>query len=533
MAGIQVVASYEIWKPANLTNSANLGHTPVCADIRHLRFRDLPKNIDLVVGSPPCTEFSFSNRGGNGDIEDGLRDIIKFLRIVEQIQPRAWAMENVPRAAMIVERELLPGGRLRRFAHLGIGSKVYNMEEFGLPQRRKRSLIGNLDFELLSSYSEHLPRRTLGQVIRSLAQKEPRDPIYNIRVRREDLCDHSVKDFLDDEEIRINRSNKMLHPVYNTMSFPDRYDRSVRTITATCTRVSRESVVIEDPTTAGSYRRLTVRERACLQGFPITYQFFGGTYAQKAKMVGNAMPPLFAFYTGQALRGIRVSQLLDPVVRVSLLPRPSATAAEGKPDRRTRTYRKDRRFRFAIPSLRLKSGVRFELTNKPLSDNTYWGVDFYFGTSKSIRSVPLKGDLASLLLSKAAPTIRDQIRAILGGVADLFVRYDVKHMQDVWCHRGPGAARPFMLLDALDEVGVQLKSAVSSQPEACEHGIKLALRMSGLDQKQVGTEKLLRNSVLVYAGLLLGSAVNGQTGWLPQNPRSKIGLAHLPQAART
>src|SRR3546814_10840551 len=67
----------------------------------------------------------------------------------------------------------------------------------------------------------------------------------------EDLIDHVEEDVLNSEEARINRSNKVTHTVYNAMPFPDPLDRTVRTITATCTRVSRESIVIA----TGSERR--------------------------------------------------------------------------------------------------------------------------------------------------------------------------------------------------------------------------------------------------------------------------------------
>src|SRR5439155_10784320 len=79
MAGLDVVASYEWWEPANRTRAANFGTSDSAFDIRQLAPETIPSPIDVIVGSPPCTQFSFANRGGSGDIEDGLRDITKFL----------------------------------------------------------------------------------------------------------------------------------------------------------------------------------------------------------------------------------------------------------------------------------------------------------------------------------------------------------------------------------------------------------------------------------------------------------------------
>ena len=118
MAGIETVASYDNWSRANLTHRRNLSSHVYEVDIRKLAFESLPKRIDVVVGSPPCTEFSFSNRGGTGDILEGLKDIHKFLQIVEFLRPKYWVMENVPRVAHILEDELSSTGRLKRFSRL-------------------------------------------------------------------------------------------------------------------------------------------------------------------------------------------------------------------------------------------------------------------------------------------------------------------------------------------------------------------------------------------------------------------------------
>ena len=67
MAGIEVVRSYEWWSPAAETQQLNLGDTSQEVDIRGLKMGDLPSDINLVVGSPPCTQFSYSNRGGGGE----------------------------------------------------------------------------------------------------------------------------------------------------------------------------------------------------------------------------------------------------------------------------------------------------------------------------------------------------------------------------------------------------------------------------------------------------------------------------------
>lgn len=510
LAGIEVVASYERWGAANETNFKNNLHQAQTVDIRRLTFAELPEDIDVVVGSPPCTQFSFSNRGGSGDLDDGLEDIIRFLSIVDHLRPTAWAMENVPRVAPIIRKELLEGGRLHQFSHLGLEPHVVNMEDFGVPQRRRRCIAGNFDFSLLQSYSSKTPRRTLGQVVAALAADPVIDPLYGIKIPQGDLLDHEAEAALNLEEVRINRAAKVTHPVYNSMPFPDPLDRSVRTITATCTRVSRESIIIKAPNAPETFRRLTVRERASLQGFPITFQFYGGSYAQKLRMVGNAIPPAFSFLVAKAFMG-QCSEDLPTLPSAALgLKAPTPPPVKTVPDQPGATYPITRNFRFAITSLRLKSGVRFELVNLVAIDHAAWRVAFWFGTSKSIQTLPLDEHQYRDLFAELPASVTEACSAPLARLVDFIRGADIKNMQTLWSHQGPGETRAFMLLDELSEVGGLVKAALVPHDAAAKAAITGALaRAFGAQLGDTpGVPKLFRNAPLILAGLLIGSLAN-------------------------
>lgn len=510
LAGIEVVASYELWGPANETNFKNNRHQAQTADIRRLSLDELPKNIDIVVGSPPCTQFSFSNRGGNGDIADGMKDIVKFLTIVDHLKPKAWAMENVPRVAQIIEKEMRPGGRLRRFRHLNVTPHVVNMEEFGLPQRRLRCLAGSFNFDLLKSYCAQTPERTLGEVVAALASNPAIDPIFGLTLAKENLRDHLVEDFLNAEEVRINRANKTGHPVYNSMPFPDRLDRSVRTITATCTRVSRESIVIEDPAKSKSFRRLTIRERASLQGFPITFQFYGSNYSQKLRMVGNAVPPVLTYYVAHAFRGTAPKKVPSFAQQAIKLRMPATLPSDARPDRAGAHYPTNRKFRFAISSLRLKSGVRFELVNAFKKHHQCWQVNFYFGSSKSIHSLSLDRALQKRILQRLPEPEKSALNIEIAALVETLDGVDVVRMQSIWNRTGLGRTTPFMLLDTLDEFGARLTKMIETNRPAAEALIAKVVEAEhgNARKKPVGISKLVRNAPLIVAGLLVGSVTN-------------------------
>lgn len=511
MAGIEVVASYEWWAAANKTNATNTAHSVHTVDIRELPLTELPPNIQVVVGSPPCTEFSYSNRGGGGNVNDGLVDIIKFLTVVDYLKPRWWVMENVPRVAAIVEKELGPWGRLAKFRHLGMKSTIVNMEEFGVPQRRKRCLIGNVDFDLLASYAVDIPVGTLGDVVAALEQDPVCDPLYGIALQRSELLDHEPEPFLDAEERRINEATKAAHPVYNSMPFPDRLDRSVRTITATCTRVSRESVIIEPPGQPARYRRLSVRERATLQGFPITYQFYASTYGQKLKMIGNAVPPAFSFYVGQAIRQTPKAALRRPSEGITAFDSPTEVPPKTTPENTGRQFPVNRTFRFAVPNLRLKSGVRFEMVNIVSEARTRWGVRFYFGTSKDICKISLGVDLNERLRGALPSHRRGLIEERLAELSAFILKCDVQRMQAVWSHRGPGGTRPFEVLDRIGECGDAVLALLENVPAVySEAAIDDALEAQyGSEVATLpGVKKLHRHASLIHAGMLVGSTAN-------------------------
>lgn len=78
-------------------------HPVIVEDVRNLDPEDF-KEYDLIVGSPPCRDFSRMGMmvGHNWkrppDPEgEGMSLVNAFLRIVKEAEPTYWLMENVPR----------------------------------------------------------------------------------------------------------------------------------------------------------------------------------------------------------------------------------------------------------------------------------------------------------------------------------------------------------------------------------------------------------------------------------------------------
>lgn len=501
MAGVVSVGSFEWWGPANDTHAVNFGDSGIHeVDIRGIDASTLPR-VDFVVGSPPCTQFSFANRGGNGDIADGLNDIAKFLEVVADIKPRAWAMENVPRVAGILRAELQPGGQLHRFASLVKVVTVVNAAEYGVPQKRKRMIAGSFPLDLLEAYRTGLTPPPLGEVVAALSQDPVVDPVFGTVVPRDEVFGLDEEPALTWEELRMNRDAKRFHPVYNLMPFPDPLAAPARTVTATCTRVSRESIVVE---MNGLHRRLTIRERATVQSFPVNFAFAGKSYSDCLKQIGNAIPPVLAYYVVHAMLGTK-PKLVEPPRNLGYRHRPvvGAPAIPG-PDEPRHRFRIGRTFRAAIPNLRFGSGVRFELRNEQTQEGVTWEVGFLFGTSKAIRNVALGPDLWDQLMTEGS--IRhlidrrfeafDEARAVCSAAPAT--------LQDMWLHRRLGT-HPFAVVDALGALAGVL--ATDLDPTLVEFAEGWVSRNLDSQSHQAST-KLHRYAASLIAGAVVGTWYN-------------------------
>lgn len=483
LAGIESAGSYEWNFDSNLTHNLNFGSNTAEINIRELELSDLPKpgSIDIVVGSPPCTQFSFANRGGGGNIEEGLIDLHKFLSIVTHLKPKFWAMENVPRVSGIISSLVNEHPEFKKFRHLITVNTVVDCSEYGAPQRRKRMICGDFPIENLIRLRNRFRSNTLGEVVQSLKSDLPFDPLYGWKIEK--VTDHELEQPLNDEELRLNREAKRNHPIYNKMPFPEPMDRASRTVTSLCTRVSRESMVILDD---GDYRRLTLRERAMCMGFPVSYTFYGRNYSSKLKMIGNAIPPPLTFCIFSAMKGVIPRSLSGEAGYVHSLPtQPPPTTPPPYPKNK---FPKNRSFRLCVPHLRFGSGVRFELSNK----DSEWKVRFYGGSSKSIYEIDLDaclGQKATFLLGTEFPIPLSEI-----------TNKSSAELQEGWIAKSDVSV--FTVLDSLGHTAkryLEKFSNVEIEPHALDE-------LLGIDPNK----SMREDPIKVLVGLALGSSFNSR-----------------------
>ncbi len=122
-------------------------HDVVVMDVKTLDGHRL-KDFDVIVGSPPCRDFSVLTYLSNHlhwkrppDPEKGLELVHAFLRIVEEANPRYWLMENVPNLQKWLP--LKPTVSRARLSPTMTRTFWGRFPTFLIPQSNKPPLIGH------------------------------------------------------------------------------------------------------------------------------------------------------------------------------------------------------------------------------------------------------------------------------------------------------------------------------------------------------------------------------------------------------
>jgi DNA (cytosine-5)-methyltransferase 1 len=477
-AGFQTVYALDKVKAAADTYSRNHpGALVECLDVTGFDPEKLPE-FDILIGGPPCIEFS-NSKGNRGNILEGLRLVQEFLRVVYERKPRYWIMENVPRIVLHLPEEIpltWIGVEKRGSLHIPT-RREFNCADFGVPQARKRFLMGNfpppeqthaaspLKRDLFTNGIQMERWKTLGDIMEHLGSplRTPRqqyvDPNYGFTVEGCELTDHRHAVLLNEREVRQIRRAKVEHPFMGRMAFPDELDRPARTVVAT--QLGRETLVIgERQGHQEVYRRASVRECAALQTFPVTYQFFGGNLGARYRLVGDAVPPRLTYLIGCEIR----QEMGLPPKSPDVVHQPTQLAppVEARPSRAPK-FRFDRRFGELVPGKEIR-GCRVELENwfddfpEQGSAPICWNARLYLGEGKAtIRSKTYSIIEALHLLGQDArkdKVLREKIRELLSRCEQEFLGKlsDASTLQAIWTGREAGGSGPERIVDTLTSI---------------------------------------------------------------------------------
>lgn len=303
------------------------------------------RQLDVIIGGPPCQAYSVAGRIRD---EHGMREDYRnylfesYLKVVQHYKPRVFVFENVPgilsakpgdgsvRIIDLIQKAFADAG----YAVLpDLSNAIIDMTEYGVPQNRKRIIILGVSKEHYGDkaeamvekfYSSYLPeykiekKATVRDAIGDLPKLRPldepisylgrklshsvSDPLINGHISRfHNKRDIELFKFLE-EDIASGRmkytSAKSLKTLYTKLTgktsnvhkyYVLRWDEPSNLIPAHLFKDGLRHIH-PDPEQA---RTITVREAARLQTFPDNY-YFNCSQTDAFKMIGNAVPPLFA-----------------------------------------------------------------------------------------------------------------------------------------------------------------------------------------------------------------------------------------------
>lgn len=318
--GFDIVMANEINPRFAETHSLNFPDVPlITKDINDLTISNIRevignKEVDLIVGGPPCQGFSVfgKRRFINTQEYDPHQDprnflVYQYIRIVKELKPKFFLMENV-KGFTNLDKGLFVEEVKKQFRELGynnIWCEIVCAADYGVPQERYRMfMIGNrlgIDFEKpeptnFSPESGLMPQyETVGNAIIDLVGKEntvpnhvplKHKPVVEARYGYvKEGCKLNVDD-LPPELAISTRTDSKTGKVSNYSHVFKRLDRNK----PSTTMVPGHNAFPIHPVLN---RTLTAREAARIQTFPDSHVFVG-TRQEQCIQVGNAVPPKMA-----------------------------------------------------------------------------------------------------------------------------------------------------------------------------------------------------------------------------------------------
>jgi DNA (cytosine-5)-methyltransferase 1 len=288
-SGHEIVWANDFDEDAVATYKKNIGQHIAPGPIEEIASAEIPC-CDVVVGGFPCQGFSQANML-RFEKDTRNRLYLEFKRIIRDKRPLYFLAENVRgilslgegRAIQKIEKDFAACGyRVRK--------KLFNMADYGVPQSRWRVVIAGTRKDLPESADFCFPIAThaaphkakylglkpwvsIGTALANIPEPEDENNLPN------HVC----------SKYKVTNRNFTGHRTTDP-------DKPSPTILA---RGNGKGGVcaIQHPR---NHRRMSIRESATIQTFPLQFEFFGrmnSCYRQ----VGNAVPVLFGKHLGKSL----------------------------------------------------------------------------------------------------------------------------------------------------------------------------------------------------------------------------------------
>lgn len=319
-----------------------------CGDIKYIanseELKKKFKNIDLIVGGPPCQGFSMANRQR---LLDDPRNVLykNYLELLSNVRPKFFVMENV-KGMMNKSNEILDDFHNILGEDYSIDMVLLNAKNFGIPQNRERVfVIGSREKHVTASQiiadiiqtSESCKKFKLADALSSLPELKPKK-VKNVRgLENNDIGykfrtyeyasneyltfinSNSTTNYLSNHTNRYNNdrdveifsrlpqgANSLHESIADIMPYSSRnhmfkdkyYKLNEREVCKTITsHMKFDCNMYIHPTQP---RGLSPREASRVQTFPDDFVFMGSNNTWYAQ-IGNAVPVKLAEAIGQEI----------------------------------------------------------------------------------------------------------------------------------------------------------------------------------------------------------------------------------------
>lgn len=321
-AGFEVVVASELDPHAcNTYRHNNSSVNVIEGDINDSAiFEDIItyRNIDLVIGGPPCQGFSVAGKMDKDDPRSKL--VFTFCSVVEKLKPKAFVMENVKSLASLAKFEEVRDEIIQRMTEAGyqVSMQVLNAKDFGVPQSRERvffigtrqgcQLVSLADFDKYKKTAVSL-REAIGHLGRAGSESNPRATKAKITLATKPILRKSPY-----AGMLFNGQGRPLNPDAWSSTLPASmggnrtpiidedhlYDNKDSWVEAHHAALISGEKKAEYGDAPKRLRRLTIDEAAILQTFPSDYEFLGPS-SRVFSQIGNAVPCQLAQVVGMVV----------------------------------------------------------------------------------------------------------------------------------------------------------------------------------------------------------------------------------------
>jgi DNA (cytosine-5)-methyltransferase 1 len=269
---------------------------------------EIPNDIDGIVGGPPCQ--SWSAAGSMGGIDDPRGKLFfNFIKILSHVKPKFFLCENVP--GMLAPRnQKAIENIIKLFKQSGynVTKHLLNASDYEVPQDRKRVIF--------VGYREDLDI--------TFRPPEPVTPFDIDKVTLKDAIDYlknnalpaKTKNYTNGSNCKVDNHEYMtggFSSIYMSRNRVRGWSEQSFTIQAGARhaplhpqapkmqKIGKDAMKFVDGK-KNLYRRLSVRECAEVQTFPKDFKFHYNAVADGYKMIGNAVPVMFAYHLASKIK---------------------------------------------------------------------------------------------------------------------------------------------------------------------------------------------------------------------------------------